>query len=259
MTDNFKWCSYNWKSAMDGGRIIHPSYPWYWYSSGTIRVCSDDVLELSVTYNPKEVKHWDGKIYNPTYEVATMRTQESFSFGTFSAEIMMPTGLNLSSSFWLSGNGNWPPEIDIEEGWTEEKKSWFRLSEAYFPWIKPAWRTTTNVHYRNPDMTKTHIGSRNISIFKQPSDPSNNFIEYKCDWRPDEIVFYANGKQVRKVSGDVCKYLTTNLSNPDKGYEMNVIFNVWCEDPSKNKIALYSPMKIRNFKYEPYTIYYRPK
>ncbi len=257
VNENFEWCGYRWRSEMDGGRIIHPSYPWYWYSLDTIRVCEDNSLEFQIRYNPKEVKHWDGNIYHPEFEVPTMRSLEDFSYGTFSAEMMMPTGKNISASFWLSGSGNWPPEIDIEEGWTEEKNSWFRLFERYFPWIKPSWRTTTNVHYRENDLTKTHVGSRNIPYFKQPKDPAENWVEYKCIWKPDSIVFYAGGKKVREITGEVCKKMEKNLKDPERGYKVNTIFNVWCEDPAYNDIKMYTPMKIRNFKYEPYTIYYK--
>lgn len=249
MSNTFNWCGYNWKCEMDGGRIIHPEFPWYWYSLDTIRVCEDSSLELKIKHNPKEVKHWDGTIYHPEFEVPTMRSIEDFSYGVFSAEIKMPTGKNISSSFWLTGSGNWPPEIDIEEGWTEEESTWFRLFECYFPWIKPSWRTTTNVHYRENNLTKTHIGSRNISFFKQPKDPVENWIRYKCIWEPDSITFYANDKKVRRVTGEVCKKMIKNIENPEKGFKMNAIFNVWCGNSIFNDIQMFTPMKIRNFTY----------
>ena len=230
MSEIFKWCGYNWKCEMEGKRIIHPEFPWYWYSLDTIRVCEDNSLELNLNYNPKEVKHWNGKIYHPEYEISMMRSVEEFSYGVFSAEMMMPIGKNIGASFWLTGSGNWPPEIDIEEGWTEEKKTWFRLFEEYFPWIKPGWRT-------------------NIPFFKQPKNPAENWIEYKCIWKPDSITFYANGKKVREVNGEVCKKMIENLQDPEKGYKMNIIFNTWCENPKYRDIQLITPMKIRNFTY----------
>ena len=251
MVNSFEWCGYNWKCEMEGGRLINPQYPWYWYSLDTIRVCKDDILELYVKHNPREVKYWDGKIYNPVSEVSNMRSLEDFSYGIFSAEIMMPSGKNLSSSFWLSGSGNWPPEIDIEEGWTEESNSWFRLFVSQFPYIKPSWKTTTNVHYLDKNLNKCYIGSRNIPFFLQTHNPADNFIEYKCVWKPDEIIFYANGKEVRRTGKEISNSLTKNLKDPEKGYKMNVIFNVWTETSNYNKIKMYTPMKIRNFKYEP--------
>lgn len=249
--NTFEWCGYHWKCEMDGGRIIHPSYPWYWYSLNTIRRDKNDMLEFFIKYNPKDVKHWDGKTYHPIYEVPTMRSLESFSFGTFSCEMMMPSGKNLSASFWLTGSGNWPPEIDIEEGWTEEKDSWFRIGEKYFPYLKPSWRTTTNIHYRDERLNKTHAGSRNIPYCKQPKNPAENWIKYECIWEPEKITFKANGKTVRTISGYRCIQMIRNLKDPEKGFDMNVIFNVWIEDPSTHRIDMTHPMLIRNFKYEP--------
>jgi hypothetical protein len=250
---NFSWCGYTWKSTMDGNRLIHPSYPWYWYSSEEnvlVRMRNGEI-HFYCKYNPKDIKHYNGNIYHPTYEAATIRSVENFGYGEFSCEMVMPKGKNLSASFWLSGNGNWPPEIDIEEGWTEEKNTWFRIGENYFPWFKPSWRTTTNVHYRENDLTKTHVGSRNISYCKQPKDPAENWIEYKCVWKPNSITFYANGKEVRKITGKVCRKMVENLNNPEKGFNMNVIFNVWPGNPETHNIEITQPMKIRNFKYKP--------
>lgn len=247
----FKWQGYKWKCSMDGNRLIHPEYPWYWYSDSlnVLKISPENNLEFFIQRNPKDIKHWDGKTYHPIIEVATIRSIESFSFGTFSAEMMMPIGKNLSASFWLSGEGNWPPEIDIEEGWTEEKSSWFRWGEKYFPYFKPSWRTTTNMHFRDELMNKTHLGSRNIPYCKQPKDPSENWIEYKCKWEPKCITWYANGKIVRQEKGFRCEQMTKNLTDPEKGFRMNVIFNVWCENPDIYKIDIIQPMLVRNFKY----------
>lgn len=251
MNNTFEWCGYKWKAAMEGGRIIHPKYPWYWYSLDTIKINKNDTLELSIRENPRDVKHWDGKIYHPTYEVSTMKSIEDFSYGTFYAEIMVPKGRNLSASFWLTGSGNWPPEIDIMEGFLDDSGSWFKCFEKYFPWIKPSWRTTTNMHYRLENLEKTHVGSRNIDYIKQSKNPSENWIEYKCKWEPNRITFYANGKVVREISGYKCQQMTKNITDFQKGFKVNVIFNVWVENPDNCKVELAQSMYIRNFKYIP--------
>lgn len=243
-----KWCDYNWKCEMDGGRIIHPKQPWMWYSLNAIDK-KDDVLALNVFKIANTVKY-EGVTYHPLYEVATMRSIEDFSYGTFSAEIKVPKGKNLSASFWLTGSGNWPPEIDIMEGFLDNTGNWFKCFEKYFPWIKLGWRTTTNIHYRDDQMNKTHIGSRNIPYFKQPFEPDDWFIEYKCKWEPNRITFYANDKVVREVKGKECQQLTKNIKNPEKGYKVNVIFNVWVENPNECKVEMTQPMYIRNFKYK---------
>lgn len=248
----FDWCGYTWANEMEGGRIIQSSRPWYWYSSDVITETENGVLSLSIRENPKDIKYWDGKIYHSTYEAATMRSLVDFGYGSFSCQMKMPTGMNLWASFWLTGSGNWPPEIDINESESGDKSCYFRMTDTRFPWINPSWRTTNDVHYRDENLTHNHLGSKNVTIFKQFENPSQHFIEYKCEWLPDKIVFYVNGKVTRTVKGSVCKQLTDNLKEPEKGFKMNVIFNVWCDNPEYKKVNLSSQMLIKNFKYEPF-------
>ena len=245
-----QWCGYNWRASMEEGRRIHPDYPWYWYSMDCTNIDEDNILHIFCRKNPKEFKYWDGKIYKPTIEVGTLRTIEAFDYGYFSAEILMPQGKNLSASFWLSGDGNWPPEIDIEEGWTENKSTYYRIWENNFPWFNPGWCTTNTVHYRKKDLTKTSINSHNISLCKQPKNPEKNFIKYECEWLPDNIKFYINGKKIRSVKKSICQNITQNIMDPEKGYKMNVILNVWTENPDIYEVCQTSDMLVRNFIYE---------
>ena len=250
MKNNFNWCGYNWHSVMEGGRIIHPSYPWMWYDPNQILLAKGDVLEFFVKYKPAEIHHWDGKTYNPTMACGLIRSEEDFGYGTFSAEMMLPKGRNLWPSFWITGSANWPPEIDIMEAWLDDKGSYFHWFTPQFPWLNPSWKTTTNVHYNNTKLEHEQCGSRNISYCKQNFEPSESFVTYKCVWLPNSITFYANDKEVRKITGKVCEYLTENLEDKDKGWKMNVVFNVLCENPEEYKVDMVQPMLIRNFKYE---------
>lgn len=250
-TDRMEWCGYTWKSAMEGGRRIHPEYPWYWYSMDCTEVDSEGVLHIFSRENPIDVKHWDGKIYHPTMEVGTLRTLKSFGYGTFSAEILMPKGRWISASFWLSGDGNWPPEIDIEEGWPADKGTYYRTRTDYFPWFKKGWHTTNNVHYREKNLKKKHIGSHDVPLSKQPNDPAEVYVEYKCVWEPDSITFYADGKRTRSVCRSVCRKMRENLNNPEKGFNMNALLNVWTENPEVYDVMQETDMCVRNFKYEP--------
>lgn len=245
-----EWCGYNWKSTMEGGRRIHPDNPWYWYSMDCTYVDSDDVLHIYTRKNPKEFKHWDGKTYSPTMEVGTLRTLESFEYGRFSAEIIVPKGRNLCPAFWLSGEGNWPPEIDIEEGWPNRRGSYYRTFKDYFPWFGPSWRTTTNVHYREDDLRRKHIGSHNICLCAQPKNPTKNYVKYECEWLPDSIRFFVNGKEIRKVGESVCRKMRQNLTDPEKGFRMNVLLNVWTGNPETDEVYQTTDMLVRNFKYE---------
>ena len=248
----FRWCNYEWSCKMEGGRIIHPEYPHTWYSD------SDDVItrlrngEMHLSYrnNPKEVKHWDGKVYHPTVERAIIRTKQHFDYGIFSIEAMMPKGLNICSAFWLSGFGNWPPEIDIFESWSDDC-NYFHKWNNHFPWFGSSWRTTYNVHYNDKKLIHRHLGSKNISTCKQKLDPTENWIKYECVWEPDKITFKANDVITKVVSKKYANWLTTNLKNPEKGHLMDVIIDINIDDPQIKPNKLEQPLKVRNFKYEP--------
>ena len=246
------WCGYDWSCEMEGGRIIHPSYPHAWYSDSpeVIQINDDGEMSLSYRENPKEIKYWDGRVFKPTIERALIRTTTPFDYGTFSIEAKCPKGLNLSCAFWLSGDGNWPPEIDILEAWSENNNCAHSLTN-HFPWLCKSWRTTYNVHYNDKNIKHKHLGSKNVTKCDQPLDPIENWIKYECIWEPDKITFKANGKVTKTVSKKYAHMLTQNLNNPKKGYLMDVILDINIDDPAIIKSNLEIPFKVRNFEYKP--------
>lgn len=251
-TSGLKWCGYRWEHCMEGGRKIHPDNPWMWYSPSCCRVDADGVLRLKLENHPNTVKYWNGVTYHPQIATGLVRSLEEFDYGTFSAEIMLPPGKNLWPSFWLTGAKHWPPEIDIMEAWSGDG-SYFKWTTPQFPWVNPSWRTTTNTHYNTivgNAFRKKDIGSKNISVLKQKLDPSENFVEYKCEWMPDSIKFYAGGKLVRTVSKNVSRELVENI-NGDCDHRMDVVFNLFCEDPENFEVGLGSEMLVKNFKHIP--------
>lgn len=265
MNNNIIWCGHEWQTCMEGYRLIHPDNPWQWYSERCVRITDSGVLVLTMEKDPRQIKYWDGKIYNPEYGVGTLRSVEAFSYGTFKAKIMCPRGKNLWPSFWLScketkqefeferkfrGRSLWPAggEIDIMEAWTDNDR-YFRLFIAQPPYICPSWRTTTNVHYEINEVHKS-IGSRNIPWCKQPKSPSMNYIEYEVEWLPDKITIKANGKIVRQDTKSA-KTITEHWKSIGMKPGMAVIFNVWMDNPAYNDVSIYNDMYIKDFTYTP--------
>lgn len=250
--NKFEWCGYTWSCEMDGGRIIHPTYPHAWYSDSenVITRMRNGELHLYYKENPKKVKYWDGRIFEPTIERALIRTRKHFDYGTFSIEAMIPKGLNVGCACWLSGAGNWPPEIDILEVFTyggDYLQKWTN----HFPWFGKSWRTTYNVHYNTDKLVHTHLGSENVRVKHQPLDPSENWIKYECEWLPNKITFKANGVVTKTICKSMTNKLTKNLKNPDKGYLMDFIIDINVDDPKQLHNRLDTPFKVRNFKYVP--------
>lgn len=257
------FCNYKWTASMEGGRIIHTGQPWMWYDENCVKSSlstpdgilihkgsnqSDNNAELIATSKPKEI-HCDGNVYNPTVACGLLRSVETFGYGRFSAEIMLPKGKNLWPAFWLVGEDEpWPQcgEIDIMEAWTNRLCGYFKIGIPQPPYLVPSWNTTTNIHwnddyqeYWNYDGHKS-CGSRRLPLLFSLKRPAHNYIKYEVEWRPNIISFFANGHRVRTYGWDVAQHLLNK--------KMRVIFDLWT---TQAQFSCDSPMKIRNFEYLP--------
>lgn len=235
------FCNYQWTTAMEGGRIIHPNQPWMWYDEDCVFAGADAVLIAE--HKPKTIQYWDGRTFHPTVACGLLRSADRFGYGRLSAEIQLPRGKNLWPAFWLVGEGEpWPKcgEIDICEAWTNQFGGYFKLGIPQPPFVIPSWDTTNNIHWGEDKDHHESTGSRRVSVFRSPKNPANNFIKYDVEWRPNTITFYVNGKSTRCYGWDVAQHLC------DK--KMRVIFDLWttCEDFSCD-----TPMIVRNFEYKP--------
>lgn len=241
------FCNYQWTTAMEGGRIIHPKQPWMWYYSQA--VSTDGTEAVIDAIKSTTTIGYGGNTYRPKVACGVMRSVDTFSYGTFSAEIQLPKGRNLWPAFWLCGSGEtWPAcgEIDIMEGWTNSLGGYFKLGIPQPPYLVPSWNTTTNIHwnsdykeYWNYDGHKS-CGSRRLPIIFSLKRPAHNFVKYEVEWRPDIITFRVNGKRVRTYGYHVAKHLH------DK--RMHVIFDLWT---TGEDFSCETSMYIRNFEYKP--------
>lgn len=217
---------------MEGYRTIHPDEPWQWYSDDAVYE-DNGLVELRAFSEPNTII-FEGKEYHPTVATGVLYSIQTFLYGTFSAEIQLPVGKNLWPGFWLCGSGvKWPGcgEIDIMEAWANRAGSYYRFPFGY--------RVTTNVHFAYKG-TPADVGSRNTSIFRLPN-PTNNFVRYEVEWRPDVIIFRANGKELRHVGFEAgAKYLA--------GKPQHVIFDCWTASAD---FSFTQPMEINDFKYQP--------
>ena len=230
MAQKINWCDVDWVCEMEGGRIIHPDNPWFYFNQRDVEISHD--LRLSISYAPRAVKYWNGHIYHPDFGCGLIRSVDEFGYGTFTAEIKLPKGKNLWPSFWLCGVGKWPDngEIDICEAYCDKNGSYFKP-------ILPRWKTTNNIHYANNGHKQ--CGESCVSWFKQTNNPSNNYIKYQCEWRPNTVIIRVNDKVVKTYGWDIAGYLV--------GKKMKVIFNLF---PSSTQYSLDNKMIIKYFKYE---------
>lgn len=222
----------NWTNAMEGGRLIDTERPWMRFDPEAVWQDRNGDTCLGIKTSPRPVRHWDGTTYDTRYAVGVMRSVETYGYGTFSADIRLPKGRNLWPSFWLVGDGHWPDngEIDIMEAYSDNRGSYFKA-------LLPRWNTSNNVHYA--DNGHKQIGASCVSWLKQTHNPTDNFVNYAVEWRPNKVTFKVNGKTVREVGWEVTQHFA--------GAQMHVIFNVWT---ASEDFTLDSPMMIRNFKYD---------
>lgn len=238
--------NYQWECCMEGGRIIHPNFPYIWYDDMMVErhPLYPDTAIIRLMQCTRYINYWDGKLYTASMAGGVLRSVQTFGYGTFSAEIKMPQGKGLWGSFWLCGDGPWPQsgEIDICEGYSDN--NYFRLTTPYFPWLNPSWKTTNNIHYAENGEHK-QVKPHSVSVFKQPCKPTSGYVKYECKWTPSEIVIKVGGKLIRRDKAALKHFTPTNG-------RMRVIFNLWCEDPENNPVIMQTPMLIKNFNYEPY-------
>ncbi len=235
-----EWCGYTWECCMEGGRIIHKNNPWMWYDGDMVNVDENGVLTLNACTKQKHVRTWDGDEFDPIYAVGTIRNanpEDVFTYGKYSCEIQLPDGSNCWPSFWMVASGvSWPAggEIDIMEGF-QTNTSYFVPTIPQPPYIVPSWWVTTNLHYAEGKEHKAY-GSRGIPLCKLLKNPKKNFVKYECEWRPDKVTFFVNGKKTRTIN------------NPSVIHDrMRVVFDCWGQETN---FKVTQPMKCKNFVYE---------
>lgn len=246
-----KWCGHEWETCMEHGRPIHPDNPWYYIDGREACVINND-LYLGMARNSRKIKWWNKdwteKVeYDSTIACGLVKSVDAFPVNSsFECDVMMPCGRNLWFSFWLTACDNWPPEIDIFEGYTDNKGSYLDKLGLHwqFPFIYRNVRMESNVHYSDNEGVHRQVGSQ--GVHKKYIEGIHRFNHFKCEWREDGIKFYINGNLVRTVRN---KKVLPKMETAG----MHVIFNIWPNnefDMSKNGDIryFYFPFIISNFK-----------
>jgi len=124
------------------------------------------------------------------YAVGLVTTKESWQYGWFEAEIMLPKAISLWPAFWLSGQHSWPPEIDIFEAYSKNGSDYrdrFLFKKRPFVKIQP------NLHYGVVEEgTKANYGAYDVPVWNATS----RFVHYACWWEKDFIRIYYDGNMV---------------------------------------------------------------
>jgi len=170
------WDEKAWMKGMPWGKI-HPDYPEQYYEDSCVRAGRDGLRLLQLDHASAHFPAPPGQ-----NAVGLVITRQSWLYGTFVIEAVLPAGKNLWPAIWLTGDNSWPPEIDLMEGYSRKGKSRFRL--------------TSNAHYRTADGRIRNAGVRRYYI----AGPAGRTVQYAVVWTPEQIVYYADGYRIRTIS-----------------------------------------------------------
>lgn len=221
-----EFAGYEWLASQPWGDV-HPIATDWWYDPSCVDV-TDDILRLQT----KRHERINGSGIQSHLGVGLVSSIQTFGFGDFEADIMLPRGTGLFPAFWLWGASSWPPEIDIFEAWS-------RSSGFYTSKCLPYYALSSNVWWGNGSSPE-NIRSKSHMVWRKFDEC---FVNFRLEWRPHRIEIFYNGKSVRKVT-DVKilqHYATTQL---------RVVFNNGIDhmqDYTNDSVML-----VKNFKFKSY-------
>ena len=193
-----KWCGYEWITQERWGQI-HPTKPVSWYDSSAVELRWSDKFDkeqliLKTHKNPKYFPNLD--IKSPI-GVGLVSCTEKFKYGHFEIEAKLPTGAHLWPAFWMWAFESWPPEIDVFEGYSNKKGS-------YFNWKKPLdiltgkfFAVDSNFHL-GEEPNNYALGAQ--SHYYTWKKPNKSFNKYGVDWLEDRIEIWFNDRLVRQIT-----------------------------------------------------------
>jgi hypothetical protein len=132
---DFKLWDINWRIGRNWG-IAHPDHTCW--CSGDMVFTRHDAVNSSYDAARLGIGKEYREFYSQTYpwKVGYISSVDTFKYGAFTFFFILPRGRHLWPAIWLTDGKTWPPEIDIVEGWTNdksEKHPYRKYSHDIFP------------------------------------------------------------------------------------------------------------------------------
>lgn len=222
---------HEWIIGMEGGRRVHPKHPNVVFTDDCVKQTNYGVLLNSrKLIDPIITKYWDGNEYLSNYASGGISSKESFSYGIFTANCILPEGSGQHAAFWLSGFNSWPPEIDCFETYVKlnggkmsicdvirQLKNPYTSDLVKCNCLMPTYRIQPNVHWGTPDDDKMcKVYNVPFNFLDEPYTKEN---KYKVIWTPYRITILYNGYEIFNCTDDN----VLNWFNADP--HMRVIFS----------------------------------
>lgn len=237
---SFEWMGYDWISRPLWGDY-HPKESLTYYNARANHIDKHGDLVLDILKIPRTFDEGVERQYG----VGWVRSTQQFKYGTFEWEAKLPKGYYVWPALWLTSDQGWPPEIDVVEGWTENKSNYTKY--LFFNNIRPTMHWSENASENTGKHKFKSIRKPFRCIFNK-----NGWNKYKCVWTPEYVdIFYNNIKIKRFDDPEMLKHFNK------EGYGMHVIMSVSVEYGFKDNYCyekykdFEQPMVVRNFKYKP--------
>lgn len=241
---NINFSGYDWYPHEEWG-LIHPDKPWNWYSPDCVNVVNRQLI-LSVKHQPKKitlpVDNKPGETYdlNPTYGIGLVSSKQYFGCGVFHLEAILPKGVGLWPAFWLYDHNEWPPEIDIFEGYSGKRGDYSNgfIKRLFYPYnVESCFHSHKD---RGIPNIKPEAYSRSV-VKKANYDPFK-MNTYSLYWDEYCLIFYINGFVTRIINDQ-------RIMNYLKNRKMRVLINTHVQIGYDKKVTQESPFIINSFFY----------
>lgn len=255
-----KWSGYEWLLQERWGQV-HPAKSHWWYDPMKVAIDLDGFLHLKTGKSEKYFEHLN---HTSLIGAGLVSCITPFSFGTFSIKAKLPYGKNLWPSFWLWSWSDWPPEVDVFEGYSDFSPDYRSLSErkprmSFLDKLlgRPALAdliVKPNVHFKSSDGDHTALSTlypEKDRLFRTKRDLTASFSTYKLVWVPASIEIYYGDTLVLYLHEDMSISIAKILEQIAQ-HKMNVVIN----NGVTSFVNLHSPpvsdFVIESFTYQPY-------
>jgi len=177
----------NWEDGSTWwGQPYHPGNLTCWFDPEQIKLISTSHHSASsISFSAVEKSRNFGAITIPN-AVGVMRSRASWKYGIFLFEAILPSGVQLWPALWLTGVANWPPEIDLLEGYSDGTNDYHNNRNLQ-----------SNIHMSDGQGGNYAAGA---CTHRLPNKVTEDFITYIIWWERDFIKLYYNGYLVREIT-----------------------------------------------------------
>lgn len=228
-----KWQGYEWLTQERWGQS-HPDKPVVWYDPKAVQIDTDQTLRLKARPSEKLINGFTSKV-----GIGLISCTHEFGYGKFEILAKQPKGPCVWSAFWMWSFSAWPPEIDVFEGYSNKRGSYFNWSLRSL--IGKFWAVNSNVHLGKSPTNYMLGGKSHWLGWKRPD---RTFNKYGVIWTSDEITILFNDRVVRKITDD-------KVLKQFRGHKMNVIINNSVSNGYLDTDMPEHEMVVKYFKYTP--------